>query len=72
MEHNQMDLPTISSGLLPDSHVAQRYKVDPRTLDRWDRRPELNFPKPIRINHRKYRYLHELETWERQRVSVTA
>jgi hypothetical protein len=61
--------PTVSSGKLPDSHVARRYKVDLRTIDRWDRRPALNFPKPIRINGRKYRDLGELEAWERERVA---
>ena len=59
----------VSSGLVPDPRVAARYQVTSRTIDRWDRRPELNFPKAIRINGRKYRHLHELETWERARVA---
>jgi hypothetical protein len=59
-----------STDLLPDPVVArQRYKVDPRTLYRWDNQPELNFPKAIVINRRKYRRIHELETWERQRAA---
>ena len=59
-----------STDLLPDPVVArQRYRVDPRTLYRWDKQPELNFPKPIVINRRKYRYRHQLEAWERQRAA---
>ena len=58
-----------SSGLLPDPRVAARYQVTSRTIDRWDRQAGLNFPKPIRINNRKYRRLDELETWERQRLA---
>jgi len=61
--------PTVSSGLLPDSQVAQRYKVDPRTIARWDRRPGLNFPRAIRINTRKYRSIEQLENWERERAA---
>ena len=57
------------SGLLPDPAVAARYQVTSRTTDRWDRQPGLNFPRPIRINHRKYRRLSELESWERDRAA---
>jgi hypothetical protein len=58
-----------SSGLVPDPRVAARYQVTSRTIDRWDRQAGLNFPKAVRINGRKYRHLHELETWERGRVT---
>jgi hypothetical protein len=61
--------PTVSSGLLPDSQVAERYKVDPRTTARWDQRTELNFPRAIRINQRKYRSIEQLENWERERAA---
>ena len=58
-----------STDLLPDPQVARRYNVNPRTLYRWDRQPNLGFPQPLLINRRKYRRLSELETWERQRVA---
>jgi DNA-binding transcriptional MerR regulator len=58
-----------ATDLLPDPEVARRYGVNPRTLFRWDDQPALNFPRPIRINNRKYRRLHELESWERERVA---
>jgi hypothetical protein len=63
--------PAVSSGLLPDSQVAQRYKVDPRTIARWDQRPELDFPRPVRINTRKYRSIEALELWERKRATAS-
>jgi predicted DNA-binding transcriptional regulator AlpA len=56
-----------SADLLPDPQVAQRYNVNPRTLYRWDEQPALGFPKPLRINRRKYRRVAELEGWERSR-----
>jgi len=55
--------------LLPDKAVAERYSVCSRTIARWDRQPDLGFPKPIRINDRKYRRRHELEVWERERAA---
>jgi hypothetical protein len=56
----------ISMALIPDSIVARvRYQVVLRTLDRWDKRPELRFPKPHYINGRKYRDQDELDAWDR-------
>ena len=61
-----------SSDLLPDPLVAARYRVTPRTIHRWDRQPDLNFPAPLWINGRKYRRINQLENWERQRVADKA
>jgi predicted DNA-binding transcriptional regulator AlpA len=55
--------------LIPDPQVCRRYGVSGMTIWRWDRNPELNFPKPIRINRRKYRDEAELESWERERAA---
>jgi predicted DNA-binding transcriptional regulator AlpA len=57
---------------LPDPQVCQRYGVSAMTLWRWDHDPRVNFPKPIRINRRKYRDEAELEAWERKRAAVDA
>jgi len=57
---------------LADRQVAQRYDVSVRTLERWDLKPELGFPKPIRINGRRYRDLAELEAWERAQAKSRA
>jgi len=64
-----VDVISDSSDLLPDPRVARRYHVTSRTIDRWDRQPDLGFPKAVRINQRKYRRLSELEIWERGRVA---
>jgi hypothetical protein len=61
----EMSQLTIEGRKLPDRQVCLRYGVCNRTLSRWDRNPELNFPKPIIINHRKYRDEEELEAWDR-------
>jgi hypothetical protein len=52
--------------LIPDPEVWKRYGVCAMTGYRWDHNPELNFPKPIRINGRKYRDEEELEAFERR------
>jgi hypothetical protein len=53
-------------GLLPDRVVAEgRYHVVPRTLQRWDETPDLEFPKPIYINGRRYREVEKLDAWDR-------
>ena len=51
---------------LPDSLVAKRYQINPRTLRRWDEDSSLGFPPVIIINSRRYRELAALEAWERQ------
>lgn len=50
--------------LIPDHVVARRYGVHATTIWRWDRDPDLNFPKPIRIRGRKYRCAAELEEFD--------
>ena len=52
--------------LLPDRLVAARYDVSIRSLERWDLKPDLGFPAPVRINGRRYRAIAELENWERK------
>jgi predicted DNA-binding transcriptional regulator AlpA len=53
--------------LLPDHKVCERYCVSPMTLWRWDRDPQLNFPKAIRIRGRKYRDQGELDAFDATR-----
>ena len=54
---------------LPDRQVCKRYQVVPRTLARWDANPDLNFPKPLLINGRKYRDEAELDAWDRAQAA---
>ena len=59
-----------SKRLIPDSEVCRRYGVVPYTLFRWDRdKPELGFPKPVRIHRRKYRFEHELDEFDARRAA---
>ena len=51
--------------LIPDPKVARRYGVVARTIARWDDRPELGFPRPTRINGRKYRDEQQLDAWDK-------
>ena len=57
---------------LPTGAVAARYGVTTRSVDRWWKDPDLNFPQPIIINERKYWAVTDLEIWERQRVAEKA
>jgi len=59
VQHNEAKV------LLSDRQVAERYDVVVRTLERWDRQPDLGFPPPVRINGRRYRSVLALEQWDR-------
>jgi predicted DNA-binding transcriptional regulator AlpA len=50
--------------LLPDAKVQERYGISSMTLWRWDRDPNLNFPKPTNIRGRKYRVEEELNAFD--------
>jgi predicted DNA-binding transcriptional regulator AlpA len=65
----QQDHSKIGRRYLPDPLVCKRYGVSAMTLWRWDHDPHINFPKPIRINRRKYRDEADLEAWERWRAA---
>ena len=54
---------------LPTVQVAKRFNVVVRTIERWLQDSNLNFPKPLVVNKRKYWRLEELERWERSRAS---
>lgn len=43
-----------NSQLLPTRAVCRRYGVSDRTISRWERDPDLQFPQPVTINKRKY------------------
>jgi hypothetical protein len=59
-------------GLLPDRLVAERYDCTVRTLERWDEKPELEFPPPIYIRRRRFREISKLEAWERANTRKVA
>jgi hypothetical protein len=54
---------------LPTRLVSARYNVSDRTVARWERDPDLNFPKPLVINRRKYFSEDDLTAWDRANAS---
>ena len=49
------ETPVPDEGFAPDREIARYLGVHPKSLPRWDKRPELGFPSPIYINGRKFR-----------------
>jgi hypothetical protein len=49
---------------LRKNRVADRYDVTPRTLDRWTRDPELQFPQPFIVSGHVFYSLPELQRWD--------
>ena len=47
--------------------TCARYDVCSRTLERWEKDPALNFPKPTIINGRKYDDPDALDAWDESR-----
>ena len=56
-----------STDLLPRRLVAERYRVNVRTIVRWENDPHLGFPQPIEINSRRYFHEAELTAFDRTR-----
>jgi predicted DNA-binding transcriptional regulator AlpA len=54
----------MANKLLPAKAVSAKYGVTVRTVDRWVRDPNLNFPKPISINGRNYFEDDKLEAFD--------
>jgi hypothetical protein len=54
---------TPDEGFAPDRIIAEHLGVHAKTLPRWDKRPELGFPKPIYLNGRKFRAWAEVRAW---------
>jgi hypothetical protein len=53
----------------PRRKTAERYGVHVRSIERWEQNPEMNFPKPLVVNGRKYDNVPALEAWERMRAA---
>ena len=51
--------------LIPDRLVAERYDVTVRTLERWDLKTELGFPKAVYVRRRRFRVIDKLDEWDR-------
>ena len=44
--------------------TAERYDVCVRTVERWEANPELDFPKSILLNGRRYDDIERLDDWD--------
>ena len=62
MQHQQ-------TAYLPAGQVRSRYGVSDMTLWRWLRNEQLNFPRPVTINKRRFWKLADLEAWEAARAA---
>jgi hypothetical protein len=59
--------------LVPDAQVrAELGGVSPMTLHRWDNDETLEFPRPVVVRQRKYRFRDELEAFKARLVAATA
>jgi DNA-binding transcriptional MerR regulator len=58
-----------SRKLLPTKQVAERYAVTPRTIERWRRNPDLNFPAALNINGRNYQDQDELDQFDERQAA---
>jgi hypothetical protein len=65
-----MDKPTPEYGA--DSEVARFFGIHPKSLKRWDARPELKFPAAIRVNGRKYRRWADVHEFARRAAAAHA
>lgn len=63
-----MSLADEHSKKLPTRDVCRRYNVSDRTIARWERDPDLKFPRPLVINRRKYFDEFELTAFDRAQV----
>jgi predicted DNA-binding transcriptional regulator AlpA len=55
--------------LVPDAKVCARYGIHVSTLYNWDHNPRLGFPRPVRINGRKFRDEKELDKFDQERAA---
>jgi hypothetical protein len=57
---------TPDEGFAPDSEVARFLGIHPKSLPRWDARPELGFPRPVYFNGRRFRTWAEVKEFTRR------
>ena len=57
--------------LLNARRVRERSDICERTLHRWERQPDLGFPRALVANRRKYFNEDELDDWERRRARLS-
>jgi hypothetical protein len=50
---------------IPDRKAAKRAGVTPRTLRRWENDKAVGYPSAVIVRGRRYRWLDQIEDWER-------
>jgi predicted DNA-binding transcriptional regulator AlpA len=55
---------------IPAGQLRARYGISAMTVWRWLQDKPLGFPRPIRINRRRFWKLAELEQWEASRAAA--
>lgn len=63
---------TVSKKYLTARQIRERYNVSDMSLHRWLKDPDLDFPKPIYINRRRFFDEEMLIAWERKRAGRAA
>jgi hypothetical protein len=56
--------------LVPDPVFAEELGIHLRTLDRWDRDPDVGTPRAVKIRNRKYRWRSEIDHFKASRLKV--
>jgi predicted DNA-binding transcriptional regulator AlpA len=46
------------------NHMTERFGVCAETVSRWVKNPKLGFPRPVKINTRRYWKVTEVAAWE--------
>jgi predicted DNA-binding transcriptional regulator AlpA len=64
-----LPVPKPTEVLLPATPTRKRYGVSDMTLWRWENDADLGFPKPIRINGRRYWRIADLQAFEARQAS---
>jgi predicted DNA-binding transcriptional regulator AlpA len=57
-----------SRPLISKPALAKDLNTSTRTIDRWARDPQMDFPAPLKINQRVFFYRDEIERWKLSRV----
>lgn len=60
------------SEFVTSNYIITRYRITAMTLWRWIKSDNVNFPKPIYINKRRYFRIDDVMKWEAERESGSA
>lgn len=58
--------------LISDKKVRERYSISASCLYNWEKNPDLNFPRAVYINKRKFRDESELDAFDQAQKAAQA